>query len=481
MTLDIIKRFREFMIPDLAQSKERLPVAVIISGRNYGQYLKDAIESVQRQTPGAREIVYMDNASEDDSVAVARASGVKVAVVGPVERNICALRQRGLCMTKSKFIVFMDADDVLPKGYLKALHDRFTERRIGLVYPMHTSFGLYESQGCGKNRPSVYRENYIAGQSMVRRRAIESVGGWGNLPVFQDWELWLRILEHGWWAAYANINYEHRTHAGSLTASFQNRMPWYQEVLRRRPITVFTPFGPGRPITGRRFFDMLENLGLDWDRTTLFFYDNTNDAERGKMLREYLANCKARNTIYQKDDTRVSYTNLHNRCMVMPERMAEMWSRATPHFSTPFILSIEDDNEPYEPNAARRLFEGMAPNVDAVTGVYYSRPIVDNNRLLAMEWQHRKDGSVGLKPIERFPGDLPRPPSDGCTPIGASGVGFVLIRKEVLQNFKYPVGEIGNWLGQDFGLWRHVRDRGNRLMAHWGVRTKHYYNAEGYV
>lgn len=468
--------------PHKLMSKDVLPVSVVISGRNYAEYLPDCIDSVMRQRPCPREIVYMDNASDDDSVKVALSRGLKVGVVGPAPRNICALRNRGIRMTKEEFLIFVDADDVLPQGYAKALLDGFTERRIGIVCPRHTSFGLFESDGYGAVTPNVYHQNYIAGQSMVRRRALISVGGWGDLPVFQDWELWLRIIEQGWLVKrLGNVRYEHRTHADSLTAMFQNRIPWYQEVLWRRPLTVFTPFGPGRPITGDRYFDMLESLGLAWERTTLFFYDNTGNAETGYALRRYLADCPAANTIYLKDDTRVSYNNIENRVMVMPERMAEMWSRATPHFSTPFILSIEDDNEPKKKGAARKLFEGMAPDVDAVTGIYYSRPIVDTNRLLALEWHARKDGALTLRRIERFPGDLPQPPRAGCTPIGATGVGFVLIRGDVVKDFDYPVGRPGNWCGQDFGVWRHVKERGRRLMAHWGVPTRHYHTRKEWV
>ena len=48
-----------------------LPVSVVVVGRNYGRFLKDCLSSVIRQKPGPKEIVYVDNASTDDSVAVA--------------------------------------------------------------------------------------------------------------------------------------------------------------------------------------------------------------------------------------------------------------------------------------------------------------------------------------------------------------------------------------------------------------------------
>lgn len=467
--------------------RKTIPVSVVVVGRNYAPLLRDCLESIDRQEYGAKEVVYVDNASTDESINVARGEGVRVAVVGPQERNICACRNRGALLTREPFLVFLDADDVIPQGYLKQLHDGFTERRVGVVYPRHASIGLYESAGRGGTDPirkngGIYRENYIAGQSMVRRRALEAVGGWGKFPVFQDWELWLRIIEHGWWTQFLpKVVYQHRTHASSLTATFQNRMPWYQQVLRERPMTVFTPFGPGRPIRGDKYFKMLNSLGLNWDQTTLFFYDNTRSKATASMLRSYLADCPARNTVYMRDDTKVGYTGLDDRVMVMPERMGEMWTRATPAFQGAFVLSIEDDNEPERPNGCYRLYEGMAPDVAAVCGPYHSRPVVDHNRLLCLEWFTRQDGSLGLREIKKWPGDLPRQPTEGCTQIGATGVGFVLIRRDVLDGFKYPVGRLGNWCGQDFGVWRRVKDRGERLMCHWGVPAKHYYSPTEYT
>ena len=111
------------LAPALKADKETIPIAVIISGRNYGQFLGDCIESVQRQDPAPAEIIYMDNASEDGSIAVARAKGVDVCVISTQDHNICDLRNRGMLRTTQPYLLFIDADDVIPKGYCKALYD----------------------------------------------------------------------------------------------------------------------------------------------------------------------------------------------------------------------------------------------------------------------------------------------------------------------------------------------------------------------
>ncbi|HLB24769.1 MAG TPA: glycosyltransferase family 2 protein, partial [Nitrospirota bacterium] len=55
-------------------------VAVIIVTYNSGQYVKDCLESLGRQTVKPRAVVVVDNASSDDTVDAARAFGADVIV-----------------------------------------------------------------------------------------------------------------------------------------------------------------------------------------------------------------------------------------------------------------------------------------------------------------------------------------------------------------------------------------------------------------
>lgn len=466
------------------------PVAVVVVGRNYGRYLRDCLASVLQQDPLPKEIVYIDNASTDNSIQIAREMGVRVGVVSPLPRNICSCRNRGALITTQPYLIFLDADDLMSKGYVKGLLDCIEQNgRLGFVFPRIRTFGLYPMTKPSRAQHGYYsmlRHNSADGASIIRRVALNAVGGWGQFPCFQDWELWLRMAEQGWLFREAPDAWiDKRSHAASKTANSaqiaEGREHWYQEVLRQRPITAFIPFGPGRPICGERFFEMLDHLGLIWDKTTLLFYDGTSNLQTANRLRGYLADCPARNTVYIRDDTKSSYWDLESRVTVMPERMSEIWSRADKHFTGAFVMSIEDDNIPEHPGAVAKLYEGLGPDVGAVCGPYHSRPVVDSNRLLALEWFHRKDGATSLRQITRHPGDLPDEPTGGCTDIGATGVGFTLIRREILHGFEYPFGRPGQWMGQDFGLWRHLRDRGDRLVCHWGAPIRHYYTPTEYT
>lgn len=464
---------------------ETVPVAVVVVGHNYGAYLGDCLDSVLAQNPAPAEIIYCDNGSTDGSLSLAKRRGVRVVrAKGP---TICTARNTGATLTRSPFLIFLDADDCIPQGYVKTLYDASAEGRDAIVYPSIQKFGPIKeaaTPGADWGRRELLRSNFIQTSALVRRTAFEQVHGFDEgLPCFQDWDLWLRITANRWHVKHVpGTAIHHRSHRDSLTANSVTRLPWYQDILSRQPTTAFIPFGPGRPIIGfDRFREMLDAYGLNWEQTNLLFYDNTGDAETGRTLRAYLSDCPARHTGYIRDDHRVSYHDPQTRVAVMPQRMCEMWSRASEMFMGDFIMSIEDDTEPEQPGAFRALFDGMAPDVDAVTGAYNSRPLVDSNVPLVRDWITRKDGTLSTAVTRQFPGGLPVAPRVGCQDIGASGVGCMLLRREAIENYDYEVGRPGAWLGQDFGLCRHIKERGRRLLVNWAVRCKHWHTKEQYT
>ena len=53
-------------------------VSVVIPNYNYGQYLRQAIDSVLAQTYPATEIIVVDDGSQDESEAIVRSDGERV-------------------------------------------------------------------------------------------------------------------------------------------------------------------------------------------------------------------------------------------------------------------------------------------------------------------------------------------------------------------------------------------------------------------
>ncbi len=211
-------------------------VSVIIPCYNYGHLAADAIESVLFQTYPVDEILFIDDASTDKSVEVARRYEPRIRVeVNSENLGIVENFKKAVQLTSGDYICFLGADNRFRSDYIencKAILDRHPE--VGVVYTHFALFGNKASVEAARtdslphpHSPDIFirrfpenpvedirRQNYIHGSSMYRRIAYEQAGGYqqGLLP--EDNSLFARILDKGWkarlWGEYA---LEYRQHA----------------------------------------------------------------------------------------------------------------------------------------------------------------------------------------------------------------------------------------------------------------------------
>src|SRR5437870_3455577 len=88
-----------------------MDIAVIIPTYNRASSLKRAIESVNAQTLPARQVIVVDDGSEEDIAAVVRPYGN--CVYRRIEHSglPAVVRNAGLGMTDADYVAFLDSDD----------------------------------------------------------------------------------------------------------------------------------------------------------------------------------------------------------------------------------------------------------------------------------------------------------------------------------------------------------------------------------
>src|SRR6266516_314678 len=96
---------------DRSSGHDKSLVSVVIPCYNQGRFLREAIESVRRQTYPQVEIVVVDDGSTDDTAAVAASVGVRC--IRQENRGLSGARNRGLTESTGDYLVFLDADDRL--------------------------------------------------------------------------------------------------------------------------------------------------------------------------------------------------------------------------------------------------------------------------------------------------------------------------------------------------------------------------------
>jgi succinoglycan biosynthesis protein ExoO len=100
-------------------------ISVIMANFNGAAFIGDAIRSVQDQTLASWELIVVDDASSDDSVAIAQriaAADCRVRVlVQPVNSGPGAARNRALDAARGRWIGILDSDDALAQERLERL------------------------------------------------------------------------------------------------------------------------------------------------------------------------------------------------------------------------------------------------------------------------------------------------------------------------------------------------------------------------
>lgn len=218
-------------------------VCVIIPAFNEGPLLREAVASVVEQEPV--ELVIVDDGSTDERALETldrlRAEGVQVVRREnggpPVARNT------GLASTSAPLVQPLDSDDLLVPGVLGELADLLEQHPdAGFAWGDYAMFGERTGRYRAPDRFLPWSTTYVnlyPPCSMLRRSALEAVGGWQEPRGYEDWGLWLSFLARGIdGVSSRRVVYWRRYHgSGRLLPSVRPRhRALYSELKRRHPV-----------------------------------------------------------------------------------------------------------------------------------------------------------------------------------------------------------------------------------------------------
>lgn len=180
----------------------------VIPVYNGAPYIGQAIESVIRQQPKARQIIVIDDCSTDETPNILKKFGNQINVIRHgINRGLPAARNTGIRAGDSGLIAFLDADDAWIEGKIEKQIKEFKDTlSIGLCYtdiidcdsnlnPDHPPRGFRKRKG-----EYVFNELYYEAfpippsTVMVRREIFENCGMFDETMLrAEDYECWLRI------------------------------------------------------------------------------------------------------------------------------------------------------------------------------------------------------------------------------------------------------------------------------------------------
>ena len=177
--------------------------SVVITSHNYGRFLDSAVNSVLNQTVNPKEIIVVNDASDDNTEEVASSFGDKIQYFPVNFRNAQKSRNYGLSKASGEYVVFLDADDYFRNDFLEKTQNIMqTNSKILLVYSDRENIGnedLLASIGQSSkwksknfNYNDLRKYNYISLPSLIRKKNFKGFDE--KIRRFQDWEAWLNFL-----------------------------------------------------------------------------------------------------------------------------------------------------------------------------------------------------------------------------------------------------------------------------------------------
>jgi glycosyltransferase involved in cell wall biosynthesis len=254
-------------------------VSVLLPYRNAEETLEEAVTSVLQEHSIELEIIAADDGSTDGGPAIIdrirRADPRVVPASTSSSGGIARALNHALSLARGPFIARMDADDIsLPGRLPRQVAALAQDPRLGVIGTQVEAFPE-GSVGEGMQRYIAWQNALVTPEDhareifveaplchpsvMIRRAALDAVGGFREGPWPEDYDLWLRLDARGYaLAKVPEVLFRWRQRKASATfsdpryslARFTETRAYYlapRLLARGRPIAVW---GAGK--TGRR-------------------------------------------------------------------------------------------------------------------------------------------------------------------------------------------------------------------------------------
>jgi glycosyltransferase involved in cell wall biosynthesis len=201
---------------ELASKPQEPTVTIVIPVFNYGDKVSRALDSALAQTYPV-SIVAVNDGSTDNTKSVLDnyVSAHSITAYHIPNGGVANARNYGIERTETKYICCLDADDALEPTFIETLVPVLeSDRSLGIAY---TSLRAVTPDG----RSSLSRwpaefdpnqqqtgNNQIPTACLFRRKMWARLGGYQprccpSGAGFEDADLWMRAVEHGWGAKWA--------------------------------------------------------------------------------------------------------------------------------------------------------------------------------------------------------------------------------------------------------------------------------------
>ena len=211
-------------------------VTIAITTKDRPAFTKLAVNSARDSAHEAR-IIVVDSGSSPENLENLRENLGPVDLHAGVYRNAAAARNAAIRFVDSKFVGFLDSDDLMRPEKITCLlplllqdqtavvavgrtvivdgegaEDRVFTERVGKLYDQSERVGASYSGLCANSTA-------FTSATLMRRTALDQVGGYDEaLPSMEDWDLYLRLSLIGRVATTRCVAADYRVWSGNVNA-----------------------------------------------------------------------------------------------------------------------------------------------------------------------------------------------------------------------------------------------------------------------
>ncbi|WP_071517599.1 glycosyltransferase [Geitlerinema sp. PCC 9228] len=188
--------------------KTDIAVSVIIPCYNHGEFLLEAIASVETCQQPIYEILIIDDASTEEltqkTLTYLKERGYRV-IEHQENAGLAAARNTGVKAAQGRYFLPLDADNRIRANYItKGAEILDTYPQVGVVHGYAELFG--EKTGTWEfpevDLSQILNGNQIDACAVIRKRVWQDCGGYDpHIPKqlgYEDWDFWLSALENQW-------------------------------------------------------------------------------------------------------------------------------------------------------------------------------------------------------------------------------------------------------------------------------------------
>lgn len=254
----VVSKFKLYSQIFRLRSNKHIKISTVVLCYNGEEYLNNRLESIINQTYKPYEIIFLDDASIDNSVELAknilRTSKIKYKIIVNKNNMGCGNQIiKALHKARGDFIWFAEQDDYCSTEFLNSMKKVLKDNSVNLAFcksiPVDRQNNKLENYYCDEenllenycvdgvfeveSKLCIKNTVYNISSVIFRKSSLEGVEKYiRQYKVFFDWIIYCYILRNGKIHYCADVSNYHMRHSESIIARYNRHCYFYEDLFR---------------------------------------------------------------------------------------------------------------------------------------------------------------------------------------------------------------------------------------------------------